>query len=124
VEIERVKDIRLMARAIKEGWPVDRQAVIDALHETIASRDPDLLLGASALLIKCDELNIKREAVYQRELKDNEDRRLQLIELAQRIPITEIGKFLSSDGDGGESCTVEGRTAESAGADGEEAGGG
>lgn len=98
MEIETKNDVRLVGRAMKEGWPVDRQKVIDALHDVIDRRDPDLMLGAAQLLIKADELNAKREAIEQRKLGTDGDQRLRLLELAQRIPAPELAKLASERG--------------------------
>ena len=96
--IETKNDLRLVSRSIKEDWEIPKQEVIDALMDTIRNRDPDLMVGAADVLRKMDEANIKRAALAQREQKDTEDRRLQLIELAQRVPTGELIKLASSNG--------------------------
>ena len=97
MHLESKNDIRLIGRAIKEGWDVPKQRVVDALMEVIESRDLDLMLGAAEILRKMDEINVKREAIQQREIHANEDRRLQLLELAQRIPTGELARLASGD---------------------------
>ena len=117
MKVESVDDIRLISRAVKENWDIPKAEVIAALMEPINNRDPDLMVNAAEVLRKMDETNIKREALRQRELKANEDRRIQLLELAQRIPVGELAKLASSNGiivDGSSS----GRTTEPAGVDG------
>ena len=96
--IETKNDTRLIARADREGWNIPRQEVIDALMEPIINRDPNLMVACADTLRKMDEVNVKREAIAQRQQKENEDRRLQLLELAQRIPTGELAKLASSHG--------------------------
>lgn len=98
MEVESKKDIRLISRAMRENWGVDREMVIKALEEVIQNRDPDLMIEAAKLLMKADEINVKREAIQQRELSDNDDRRLQLLELAQRIPAGDLARLASDNG--------------------------
>lgn len=99
VQIESKKDIRLVCRAMNEGWNVDRSKVLDALMVVLETSDSDKLrVEAAKALIKADELNAKREAIQQRQLSGDSDRRLQLLELAQRIPATELAKLASEHG--------------------------
>ena len=101
MEISNRKDIRLIGRAIHERWPVTeemRERIISALVEVVESRDPKMMLDAADKLLKADKLNIDRESLYQRQAKDDDDRRIQLLELAQRIPTGELIKLASSHG--------------------------
>lgn len=124
VEIETKNDIRLVGRAINENWDIPRAEVIEALMDVIRNRDPDLMVGAADVLRKMDEVNVKRRAIQQREIQANEDRRLQLIELAQRIPVGELAKLASSHRSGSEAEQgAEGRAPEPTRVDGEETGG-
>ena len=109
MEITNKRDIRLVGRAIREGWPVTEEVkakVIAALMEIVDSRDPDLMLEAIDRLQKADKLNVDRESLKQKQSKDDEDRRLQLLELAQRIPVGELARLASENGiiDSGESA--------------------
>ena len=98
MQIEKNSDIRLISRAMRERWPVDRQKVVDALNEVIENRDPDLMIGAAALLLKADELNAKRESIEQRQSDNDGDQRIRLLELAQRIPAAELARLASERG--------------------------
>jgi hypothetical protein len=124
LEVERKSDIRLIGRAIREGWNVDKQMVVQALQEVVVNRDPELLLGAAQLLIKADEIDAKREAIEQREIQSNGDRRLQLLELAQRIPATELARFASDNGIAVDGGATKGRTPKPTRANGKKASGG
>ena len=122
MEVEKKSDVRLISRAIREGWNVDKQMVISALQEVVINRDPDLMLGAAQLLLKADEIDVKREAIEQREIQSNDDRRLQLLELAQRIPATELARLASDNGISVDGGGPEGRTPKSTRVNGKKAG--
>jgi hypothetical protein len=107
VEIEHRNDVRLISRAMREGWDVPKQKVVAALMEVIDQRDPDLMMEAAKLLMKADEIDAKREATQQRELSETDDRRLQLLELAQRIPTGELAKLASGNSGGGSDASDE-----------------
>lgn len=98
MDIDSKKDLRLISRAMREEWKVDRAMVIQALQEVIQNRDPDLMIDAAKLLMKADEINMKREAIQQRELSENDDHRLRLIELANKLPVGELARLASSNG--------------------------
>ena len=95
MEIDSKKDLRMVSRAMRERWDVDREKVVAALQEVVDRRDPKLMIEAAKLLMKADEINTKREEL---ELKETSDRRLRLLELAQRIPAREIAKLASDNG--------------------------
>ena len=101
MEIKNKRDIRLVGRAIREGWPVTEEVkakVVAALVEIVDSRDPDLMLEAIDRLQKADKLNVDRESLQQKQTKDDEDRRLQLLELARHIEPRELAKIASENG--------------------------
>ena len=99
MELTTKRDIRLVCRAMNEGWNVDRSKVLNALMVVLETSDSDKLrVEAAKALIKADELNAKREAIQQRQLSGDSDRRLQLLELAQRIPASELAKLASDNG--------------------------
>ena len=99
MELTTKRDIRLVCRAMNEGWNVNRSKVLDALMVVLETSDSDKLrVEAAKALIKADELNAKREAIQQRQLSSDSDRRLQLLELAQRIPASELAKLASDNG--------------------------
>ena len=94
----------MMSRAIKEGWDYDREKVTAALMEVVMNRDPDMMLGAVALLLKGDEISIKNEeAAIKRELMeikklgDEQQLRLRLFELARHIEPAELVRLASKD---------------------------
>lgn len=95
LEIEKKSDIRLVGRAIREGWNVPKEAVVSALLSAL--RDPDLMIDAAKLLIAADGLDIKREELEQKQHGDTEQRRLQLLAIAQRLPAGELAKLASAN---------------------------
>ena len=96
--IERRKDLRMVGRAMKEGWDFDRKAVVAALMEVIDSRDPKLMLDAIGLLMRGDEINIKREMVELKKSGDDNAIRLRLLELARHIEPAELARLASENG--------------------------
>jgi hypothetical protein len=92
VEVEKNSDIRLIGRALREGWDVPKEKVVDALLECIENRDPDLMLGAAGLLMKADELDLKRMALEQKQYDESGEQRLRLLELAQRSSASDLAK--------------------------------
>ena len=101
MDITNKRDIRLVGRAIREGWPVTQEVkekVVAALLDVIAARDPKLMVEAIDRLLKADKLNVDREALAQRNQAADEDRRLQLLEIARRIPAGELVKLASESG--------------------------
>ena len=105
MQIDGVKDLRLIGRAIKEGWNYDREKVTSALMEVVENRDPEMMLAAIALLLKGDEVAIKNEeAAIKRELMeikklgDEQQLRLRLLELARHIDPAELARLASKNG--------------------------
>jgi len=98
VEIATRKDLRMVGRAIREGWNFDRSLVVSALMEVIESRDPELMLDAIALLMRGDEINIKREMLELKKSGDDNAIRLRLLELARHIEPTELARLASKNG--------------------------
>lgn len=98
MQLESKNDLRLVGRAMKEGWDFDRSKVVSALMELVERRDPDLMLDAISLLQKGDELNIKRELMELKKLGDENHMRLRLIELARNAGITGPAEPASQDG--------------------------
>jgi hypothetical protein len=98
VRIESNKDLRMVSRAIKEGWNFDRSAVVSALIEVIEQRDPDLMMKAIELLMKGDEINIKREMLELKKAGDDNAIRLRLLELARHIEPSELARLASQNG--------------------------
>ncbi len=98
MQIESNKDLRMVGRAIKEGWNFDRAAVVSALMEVIEQRDPDLMMKAIELLMKGDEINIKREMLELKKAGDDNAIRLRLLELARNIEPAELARLASQNG--------------------------
>jgi hypothetical protein len=88
----------MVGRAIKEGWNFDRSAVVSALMEVIDQRDPDLMMKAIELLMKGDEINIKREMLELKKAGDDNAIRLRLLELARHIEPSELARLASQNG--------------------------
>jgi hypothetical protein len=102
--IESKKDVRMVGRAIKEGWDYDRKEVIDALMDCVKTRHPDLMFEAidrlqegDKIMIKNEEALIKRELMELKKLGDEQQLRLRLFELAQHIEPAELAKLASQN---------------------------
>jgi hypothetical protein len=96
LEIRTSKDLRLVNRALKEKWNVDKDAIKAALMQCLT--DPDLAVDAAKVLLAADAIDCKREELdAKREVKENEQR-LRLLELAQSVPIAELAKLASENG--------------------------
>ena len=81
---------------MREGWNVPRGKVIEAL--LAALQDPDLLIDAAKLLIAADALDIRREELEAKSSGDSESRRLQLLAIAQRLPVGDLARIASEHG--------------------------
>lgn len=101
MRVESKADLKLIARAQREGWDYDRQKVIDALMDVVERRDPDLMLDAIDRLQKGDEIEIKRQLMELKKAGDENHVRLRLLELARLIEPTELAKLASENGIGG-----------------------
>jgi hypothetical protein len=96
LEIRTSKDLRLVNRALKEKWNVDKEAIKAALMQCLS--DPDLAVDAAKVLLAADAIDCKREELdAKREVKENEQR-LRLLELAQSVPVAELAKLASENG--------------------------
>jgi hypothetical protein len=96
VLIETRKDLRLVSRALKERWNVDREKIKQALM--VALGDPDLAVDAAKVLLVADALDVKRDEIeFKQQAKENEQR-LRLLELAQSVPVAELAKLASENG--------------------------
>jgi hypothetical protein len=98
VRIESKKDIRMIGRAIREGWDYDRAEVAKALMECVLNRDPELMFEAIDRLQKGDEVQIKRELLELKKAGDDNAIRLRLLELARHIEPTELARLASKNG--------------------------
>jgi hypothetical protein len=88
LNIESINDIRLVGRAMKEDWPVSPEVkaeVVEALREIISSGIPDLVIPASRALMAGDALNQRRRALEEKKLAAEQQRKLELIELAVKL---------------------------------------
>ncbi len=96
MEIKTSKDLRLVNRALKEKWNVDKEAIKQALMQCLT--DPDLAIDAAKVLLAADAIDCKREELdAKREAKENEQR-LRFLELLRSIPATELSKLASENG--------------------------
>ena len=98
MRLETKNDVRLVGRAIREGWDFDRTKVVAALMELVENRDPDLMMDAIDKLQRGDEINIKRELVELKKLGDDNHIRLRLLELARHIEPDELARLASENG--------------------------
>jgi hypothetical protein len=88
LNIESINDIRLVGRAMKEDWPVSPEVkaeVVEALRDIIASGVPDFVIPASRALMAGDALNQRRRALEEKKLAAEQQRKLELIELAVKL---------------------------------------
>jgi len=95
VEISSKNDIRLVQSAMRRGWNVPDEVKQDCIAQLAAiaagsEKDSDRVAAIKALMV-ADSIDAKRE-------KDDGDRRLQLLELARRVPVGELAKLASDDG--------------------------
>ena len=96
MEIETRKDLKLVGRAIRERWNVDKEEIKLALMGCL--RDPDLAIDAAKILVAADAIDCKRDELEdKKEAKENEQR-LRLLALAQSIPVAELTKLASENG--------------------------
>lgn len=98
MKLNSKKDIRLVGRAIREGWDFDRKKVVAALMDVVERRDPDLMLEAIDRLQRGDEISIKREMLELKKLGDENHIRLRLLELARHIEPSELARLASENG--------------------------
>ena len=99
--IESVKDLRLMTRAMKEGWNISqdkREQIIAALMGHLQDPDPKYSIQAAKALMAADAIDAKRESVDKKLQELENDRKLRLLELAKRIPVGELTKLASDHG--------------------------
>ena len=88
MKIETINDIRLVGRSIKEDWPVSpeiKAEVVAALRDIVSSGVPDLVIPASRVLMAGDLLNQKRRQIEEKKLALEQQRKLELIELAVKL---------------------------------------
>lgn len=107
-------DNRLNAKALSERWPMKpeyRKAIVQSMLMILA--DPNASnrekTAAARALIAADSINIKEESLLQ---DDEHDRRLRLLELAKRIPASELTQLASRNGITAESGFIEQRQEE------------
>jgi hypothetical protein len=55
LEIETARDLRLVNRALKEKWNVDKEAIKEALMQCLT--DPDLAIDAAKVLLAADAID-------------------------------------------------------------------
>lgn len=98
MKLETLADIKMVGRAIREGWDYDRETVISALMDVVKTRDPELMFEAIDRLQKGEEIQIKRELAELKKLGDENGFRLRLLELARLIEPAELAKLASKNG--------------------------
>ena len=60
--------------------------------------DPDLCVDAAKVLIAADAIDCKREELEDKRRAGDEQRRLQLLELAQRVSVRDLARIASDNG--------------------------
>jgi hypothetical protein len=98
LQIESKGDIKLVGRAIRSGWNVDKEAVKDALMQVVESRDPELMIDAIKLLVLADSIDVKREELAAKQAAKDNDQRLRLLELARSVPVADLTRIASENG--------------------------
>ena len=83
---------------MRAGWHVDREKVVDALWEVVRTKDPELMLEATKLLLLADGLNIKREELELKQKTREDEQRLRLLALARSVPVAELTRIASENG--------------------------
>ena len=96
MDIEKTMDVKLVGRAIREGWNVDKEAIKAALMECLS--DPDLAIDAAKVLLAADAIDCKREELEEKRKAGEKQRKLQLLELAQRVSVGDLARIASDNG--------------------------
>ena len=90
MRLETLADIKLVGRAMNEGWPVSediKAEVVAALRDIIGSGVPDLVIPASRALMAADGLTQRERQAQEKKLDREHKRKLELIELAVKLGI-------------------------------------
>lgn len=90
MEIDTIADQRLVARAIKEGWPVSEEMKAKLVQQTYAralSGIPEFEEAATKTIIAMDKRNQELRNEEQKRIESEHARKLQLIELAVKLGI-------------------------------------
>ncbi len=74
-------DVKLVGRAIREGWNVDKEAI-----------------DAAKVLLAADAIDCKREELEEKRKAGEQQRKLQLLELAQRVSVGDLARIASDNG--------------------------
>ena len=80
-------------------WPVTeaiRSKVVDRLFEVATGTDPEQAAEAVKLLLRCDRVNLDHERESRRARKDEAERRQRLLELASKLPPSELKSLIES----------------------------
>ncbi len=93
--VETNADIRLLMRAMRSGWNVPDDIKQDCVAQLAAiaagaEKDSDRINAIKALMM-ADAIDAKRE-------RADDDRRLRMVAIAQRIPVGELAKLASDRG--------------------------
>lgn len=114
MQIESKKDVALVRRAAREGWNTEqsvRAKLVESLLDYL-NADPTAAVDVTKTFIEMDkadiarhEMEIKRELVELKKLGDENAIKLRLLEIAERVPATELAELASRNGligDGGQ----------------------
>lgn len=103
MEIETIADDRLVARAIREGWPISEEMKKTLVEKTFARAVcgvPEVEESATKTIVAMDKRNQDLRNEEQRRIEAEHARKLQLLELAHKLGIVRnVG-----GGSGGDDC--------------------
>jgi hypothetical protein len=98
MEIETLADVKLVSRALSEGWLNNahekRARAVDALFEIVADHfDPEVKIKAFEALAKADVIDLKRVEVALKQQEADDQRKLRLLELVNSLPAGEVARI-------------------------------
>ena len=96
MRIEDRKDLRLVERALRNRWDVDKEKIKEALMKCLS--DPDMAVDAAKVLLVADALDAKRDELETKKQAKENEQRLRLLELARSVPATELARIASEHG--------------------------
>ncbi len=93
--IETLKDIKLASRAMREGWDIDRAAVVAELMNILQTGNTECKLEAAKTLIRADLAELKHEEVAIKKQAADDERKLRLLEYLRSLPPGDVAKIAS-----------------------------
>ena len=100
MRIDTVNDVRLVGRALAEGWlnsdPKKKAAAVDAILQVVEeSPDPEMQIKAFDVLVKADLADIRRSEMEIKKQVADDERRLRLLEIIEHLSPGEVAKLAS-----------------------------